>query len=241
MSLDILRTAIANSDARARQAYRNSYRKMWGEFDGALSEYDRVGGIEARDLVFSEYKRILVSILNTLYGLYTTWYCYLALRPYLKKLRRHMIDEIAYRFGADVFDGELNLFLIIATERVLISKKNRGEFKRLRQITFPEGLYFIGNDAFGFFKINYIYIPDSVAEIDKYAFLGCNRLKQVGMGTGVKKIGTGAFGGCHKILHIKYRGTLQDWEAHGFTDIASPWMRVVVECTDGKTVIKEKK
>ena len=238
MNFDFILTAIANSDAKARKAYRESYRKMSAEFDAAINHYDTVGGTEARDAVFSEYRRILSRMLSDECCIYTTWYCYLAIRPHTKALRKKMEKAITDRFGTDVFDGELNLLVILATADVNIAKR-RGELKRLRSVSFPNGLNYVKEGSFDFLRLRYLYIPDSVREIERYAFLGC-KIRHLSIGVGVEKIGEGAFGAGRKILHIKYRGHRQEWESRGFSDIVSPWMKIIVDCLDGKIVIKEK-
>ena len=235
MNFDFILTAIANSDAKARKAYRESYRKMGAEFDAAISHYDTVGGREAREAVFSEYKRILSRIISVECGVYTTWYCYLAIHPHSRRLRKRMTREISHRFGADVLDGELNPLVIYSTSDAKVAKR-RGEFKRLRDLSLPDGLVYVAEGKYLGLRVHTLYLPDSIREIEQYAFLTCN-LKQVNMGAGVEKIGEGAFGAGRKRLHIKYRGYRQEWEARGFKKIASPWMDIIVDCLDGKIFI----
>ncbi len=239
MIFDHLLTSIANSNRQARRAYIDSYRKMSAEFDTAVANYDAVGGTEARDAVYDEYKRILLRMLSNECGIYTTWYCFLAIRPHTKALRKKMRNAIAERFGEDVFDGELNFLVIFATSDTSAAKR-RAELRRLRHVSFPNGLNYIARGQLEFLKLRTVYLPDSVTEIEEYAFLGC-RLKQVNMGTGVEKIGEGAFGAGKKRLHIKYRGHRQEWESRGFEKIASPWMEIIVTCLDGKIRIKRER
>ena len=56
-----------------------------------------------------------------------------------------------------------------------------------------------------------VTIPDSVTEIGKDAFNGCNGLKNLVFGNGVTEIGESAFSGCSGLLNIKYTGDMAGW------------------------------
>lgn len=66
------------------------------------------------------------------------------------------------------------------------------EKKNLKKITLPKGLETIGRGAFQFCKLDSVVIPDSVSEIEGYAF-DTNGLKSVVLSKNLKIIGERAF------------------------------------------------
>lgn len=86
--------------------------------------------------------------------------------------------------------------------------------------------------------INSVKIPASVTEIQKYAFSGCQNLKEIVIPEGVKTIGVNAFWNCRNLASIKLPSTLKtvDWNAFSATGIKS------IEIPESQTfnTIKEK-
>jgi len=66
----------------------------------------------------------------------------------------------------------------------------------------PDGVVYIGNDAFGGSNLTGVVIPDSVITIGRSAFQNCNRLTNVTFGSGVTTIGEWAFSGCRALQII---------------------------------------
>ena len=68
-------------------------------------------------------------------------------------------------------------------------------------------------DSYAFHKdaaLETVLIPSSVEKIGSYAFFDCTSLSTVGMGSGVKNIGAGAFRGCSKLWDVYVEGG-DDW------------------------------
>lgn len=61
----------------------------------------------------------------------------------------------------------------------------------------------IGRSSFKMKKIKSVTIPDTVTEIDDYAFAFSNSLESVSIPDSVKSIGTNAFAGCVKLKDVK--------------------------------------
>lgn len=71
---------------------------------------------------------------------------------------------------------------------------------RIREIRFPDTLTDIGKQAFwGCNCLKEIIIPDSVKKIGNHAFEQCDRLEKLVLGDNVEKIGCGAFLSCRRI------------------------------------------
>lgn len=69
--------------------------------------------------------------------------------------------------------------------------------KKVTEISLPDGLKFIGIDAFsGFSGIKKADIPETVTVIGREAFSGCSSLTSVRLPEGLRKIGDGAFRYC---------------------------------------------
>lgn len=228
-------TKLANSDRRAQLAYIDHFNKLGNEFDALVAAFDADPTDEAYYAIIEKYKYIYTVILSAECGVYTTWYCYRAIRPYSIRLRQRMQSAIAMRFGTNIFAGELHLFSIFATEECCTAIR-RAELKNLSNVRIPEGVTEIKTTSFANMRIKSLHLPDSLAEICDYAFLG-NPLKSVSIGRNVKRIGEGAFGAGKNILRIDFRGYVQEWNAIDVAGIASPWVKIVVTCFDGKVIL----
>ncbi len=78
--------------------------------------------------------------------------------------------------------------------------KNQGV--RLADIDFSDTLETIGKGAFNNTVITAVVIPDSVTNIDDYAFSNCNFLKIVKLPKNIKRISKGCFNSCEKLEEI---------------------------------------
>ncbi len=80
------------------------------------------------------------------------------------------------------------------------------------EVTFPDSLKIIGNDAFYYTALTKAEIPFGVTTIESCAFGYCEKLESATIPGSVTKIGAGAFGGCKKLadvnipLSVKYLG-----------------------------------
>lgn len=236
---DHILTKLANSDRRAQIAYIEHFKKLSSEFDALIAEFDADPTDEAFFAIVDKYKQIYTAILSEECGFYTTWYCYLAIRPYTKTLRRRMRHAIAQRFGKDIFEGELNLLSILATTSCSTAAR-RAELRKMGDIKIPEGVTEITTTSFDRLRIKKLYLPDSLVEICNFAF-SMNPIKRVSIGRNLRKIGEFAFGLGRRVLYIDFRGHMQEWYAIEQTEIVSPWVKTVIACLDGKIVQKPKK
>ena len=66
----------------------------------------------------------------------------------------------------------------------------------LRQITFPEGLRYIREEAFGESGLRQVRFPQSLEEIGEKAFFSCPELRRIEIPSPETKIGPDAFGSC---------------------------------------------
>lgn len=237
--MDHFLTKLANSDRRSQKAHIDHFKKLGREFDALILDFDTNPTDEAYFAIIAKYRYIYTVILSAECGAYTTWYCYNAIRPYSKALRSKMKRAISERFGEELFDGELNLYFILATEQCHTSKK-RAELKRMANVKIPEGVTTINTDSFCALGIKKLYLPDSLVEIGNHAF-SCNPIGSVSIGRNVKIIGEYAFGSGKNPLRIDFRGYKQEWNSIYVSDIASPWVKVIVTCLDGKIVMEPKK
>ena len=56
-----------------------------------------------------------------------------------------------------------------------------------------------------------LIIPESVTEINHYAFNGCSSITSITIHDAITSIGNAAFNGCDFITTVKYLGTIEDW------------------------------
>ena len=90
------------------------------------------------------------------------------------------------------------------------------------------------------FEIKYgvAIIPDTVKEIEDYAFYGCKGLTSVTIPNSVTSIRDRAFGNCTRLTSISYTGTIAQYNA---ITKGNAWHQnvpaTVVHCTDGDTPI----
>ena len=86
--------------------------------------------------------------------------------------------------------------------------------------------------------IESVTIPDTVMEIQKYAFSGCQNLKEVTIPEGVRTIGVNAFWNCKNLKTINLPTTLKsvDWNAFSATGIES----ITIPESKTFTTLKEK-
>ena len=83
----------------------------------------------------------------------------------------------------------------------------------LKNITIPEGVTTIGNQAFAYGdKLETIIIPDSVNHIDDYAFAGQSKTSLVVVGKGITSIGENVFNLCSGTL--EFNSNIPDSSMH---------------------------
>jgi len=66
----------------------------------------------------------------------------------------------------------------------------------------PSSVEIIGENAFGGTGLTEVVLPDSVREVDKFAFYNCVYLESFKSGSGLEKLGANAFGDCISLTDI---------------------------------------
>ncbi len=82
----------------------------------------------------------------------------------------------------------------------------------LSEVVIPDGVTVIEKGAFSCENITSITLPESVTEIDVYAFSGATNLTSVTIKGDVKSIGDYAFDGCSSLSDVYYYRELSDWD-----------------------------
>lgn len=124
----------------------------------------------------------------------------------------------------------------------------------LTEVTFSNGVKYIGQNAFANTGITTVTLSDSVESIDNNAFIGCKNLTsiyipnsveiigshvfsdctsltEVTLGKGVKYIGYDAFSGCPLLKSINYNGTIEEFNEIDWRDKSD--YNYTVNCSDG--------
>ena len=78
----------------------------------------------------------------------------------------------------------------------------------------------IGDNAFKNKRLSYVDIPDTVTEIEGYAFKDCSILKSVNIPDTVTKIGAGAFEDCRALVNVKLPKSLDYLDYCAFRNTA---------------------
>ena len=99
-----------------------------------------------------------------------------------------------------------------------ISKGSFSFCKKLKQITLPEGLQFIGQWAFQGTSLVSIVIPSTVEAISDAAFLRCEKLVRVEIREGVTKLGEKVFQGCKCLQQVSIPSTVRVLPGYTFKD-----------------------
>ena len=95
--------------------------------------------------------------------------------------------------------------IILSSSLYKIGPSAFRECKRLKVVTFSEGLKSIEKRAF--YKcpsLESIKLPSTLSKIGVEAFAGCSSLKDVALGEGLQCIGRKAFRACHLLADFRY-------------------------------------
>ena len=89
--------------------------------------------------------------------------------------------------------------------------------------------------------IEEIIIPDSVVEIEDYAFFCCYEMKKIVMSQNIKKFGKQSFAGCYGLNHFKFPDTTECIEAGAFnycnlSTVYIPKNVISIMKTDGEDI-----
>ena len=103
-----------------------------------------------------------------------------------------------------------------------IYNEEKAEYELLTEVVIPDSVTELQDYAFyGFDCLTSIEIPDSIEAIGIGAFCGCSNLTSVEIPNSVTTIGNYAFSGMEKLESVYYNGTIEDW-----CDIRFAWMRI---------------
>lgn len=78
-----------------------------------------------------------------------------------------------------------------------------------------------------------IVLPNSVTNIEDYAFQCCESLEYVAIPDSVVNIGYHAFDECKSLNSITFQGTIAQWKKNTKNEDWCDWHLCVVHCTDG--------
>ena len=107
----------------------------------------------------------------------------------------------------------------------------------LDNLIIPNNIKVVKTQAFLNSTIEKIVIPNSVVTIEKHAFDGCQNLKSVTFGTGLKLIGEHIFIWClMEKIYIKYNGTMEQWRNIEIISPNTSLSRARIHCKDGNLI-----
>ena len=91
----------------------------------------------------------------------------------------------------------------------------------LNNVTFPDGLVFIGRSAFqGCSSSSFarVTLPDSVRMVCEYAFYGCSGVTKVSLGNGITSVPEYCFGRCSSMTELELADSITSIADHAFRD-----------------------
>lgn len=85
-------------------------------------------------------------------------------------------------------------------------------------------------------KLKEITMPDGVKNIGDEAFSGCTSLKSITIPSSVISIGSRAFSSCYSLDSVEFKGSIEQWRSAVWKDgfVESKTERVTVTCSDGE-------
>lgn len=95
-----------------------------------------------------------------------------------------------------------NVIVQSNNEFEIVAGELRGYHGESANVIIPDGVVKIGNHCFEMLNIQSVSIPDSVTEIDAFAFANCSSLKEITIPNSVKYIGIEAFHYCCNLEEI---------------------------------------
>jgi hypothetical protein len=144
-----------------------------------------------------------------------------------RTIEGYPVVEIGSLYGdGDRIAPDNFLVSLVIPEGVRIIGRNAfNSQKNLTSVTLPSTLIYIGISAFYKTGLRTVRIPDSVVEIDWYAFSDNSNLTDVNIPTGIKTIGKGAFSACSRLSNVTIPAGIKsiDWDRYdGFTRAFQP-------------------
>ena len=123
----------------------------------------------------------------------------------------------------DFEEGEFGYYRLNEKEVKVTEYKGKATKVEIPETVSGAKVSVIESNLFQNSAIESVTIPKSVNEIQKYAFAGCQNLKEVTIPEGVSIIGANAFWNCKNLTKISLPTTLKtvDWNAFSATGIKS--------------------
>nr|MBP3597924.1 leucine-rich repeat protein [Eubacterium sp.] len=132
-------------------------------------------------------------------------YCILVLLFWMSSLEISAQDRIEFR--------------VIKNETLEVS--GTGEFddipssyswKPIKKLVVKDGITSISAEISTLEKLEEVDLPNSLVEIESYAFEECERLREIVIPDSVKRIGDGAFDSCKRLSKIVLPASMQQWD-----------------------------
>lgn len=155
--------------------------------------------------------------------------CIIDFSKHIKRLERDVFNSIAacrlhppkelIYIGNSAFAGSLSLLFFQFPENViLISDRAFNHCVSMRYITFGNQVRHIGDAAFRRTALEFLYLPNSLLSIGRYAFADCENLRHVALREGLLSIGEGAFRGCVFLKNITIPDSVVSISKNAFAD-----------------------
>lgn len=102
----------------------------------------------------------------------------------------------------------------------------------ITEVTIPNGVKEVHEKSFGKTSIKKLIFPDSITTIQRYSFLDANKLEEISIGNGVKKLGQFVFSGCVALKKVELGTALKVIYSDAFKDCTALESIVIPENVD---------
>lgn len=108
--------------------------------------------------------------------------------------------------------------VVLPETTVRIAAYSFTDCAELERVVVPEGVLFVGYDAFHGCGLRELTLPESVEYIDKYAFCECDGISEVAIPSGATYLGDGAFMGCSGLETVSFGEAIDELRDYTFAD-----------------------
>ena len=120
-------------------------------------------------------------------------------------LKSIIIPDSVQSIGAGAFSNNGNLTRVRMGNNITQIGENAFLYQsNLYEVEIPESVTYIGKSAFYASGLTSLVIPNSVTNIESYAFEYCDSIKSITIGTNLGNIGIWAFEGCENIMTVTW-------------------------------------